>query len=94
MSYSRHKPLGIGKVIIKPEHRYGGYYGGIRCEDYLAKSFDKGLTWLVFNFRTGLVDAIYYAQPNVHGWSASEAHARSHLNRFSNVNPFELDNLP
>jgi hypothetical protein len=91
MSYSRHKPRNIGKVTMKRVWHVRDYH----CGKYACNSFDGGKTWLVWNRETRIVEAIYYHEPNVHGWSASEAHAKSYVNQHGEtINPFELDNIP
>jgi hypothetical protein len=54
----------------------------------------SGDTWCVWNCRTGLVEAVFHMAPNVHGWSASEAHAKSYLLRASPVDIAALDSVP
>jgi hypothetical protein len=91
MSYSRHKPRNIGKITMKRPW----YYNCDRCGLLVCKSFDGGNTCLVWNYSTRVVEAIFYSKPNVHGWSASEAHAKSYVNRHGEtIHPFELDGIP
>lgn len=88
MSYSRIElPHGVNHVTIKGTALKDIYWGGtLGC----AEIFED--TWAVFTVH-GVVEALYHAAPNQHGWSPSEAHARSHVNRSHTVNPFELDSI-
>lgn len=90
--YSMWKPApGVGKIRMKEPRRYSPtvWY----CNGMAADEVDDN-TWAVWDQSTGLVAAIFYGEPNVHGWSPPEAHAKSYLNRYSTVNPFDLDNVP
>lgn len=83
-------PPGVNNVYIKQPQRTtpnavrGGALVADKCGD----------TWFVYHEMTGRVAAIYYMKPNVHGWSASEAHAKSHVLKSEPFNPFELDTIP
>lgn len=100
MSYSMLPfPPGVRRITIKPEHREPKHriwqHPGYFSEELGARSFDRDLlTWFVWDRSSGEVLAIYHSKPNVHGWIASEEHARSHINRSGNFNPFELDTVP
>ena len=90
--YSRWEPApGVGKIRIKEPMRRRtdqAWY----CGDFVADCLGQN-TWVVWNMVDGLVAAIFYGESNTHDWSPPKAHARSYLNRFSTVNPFELDNI-
>ena len=88
MSYSRwNMPPCIKHVKIKGASLKDLYWGGtLGC----AQIFKD--TWVVFT-GYGVVEAVYYATPNQHGWSPSESHAKSHVNRSYDINPFELDDI-
>ena len=86
MSYSRlNMPAHINFVKIKGASLKDIYWGGtLGC----AQIFKD--TWVVFT-GYGVVEAMYYGAPNQHGWSPPESHAKSHVNRSHDINPFELD---
>lgn len=79
-------PPHVSHVVIKSAYRYRGW----SCGHLACAEFHRN-TWYVFNIETGVVEAIYHREPNQHGWVASEAHAKSHIGRASQINPFELD---
>ncbi len=83
-------PPGVRNVRMKEPNKFTDKSWS--CIDHSADCIAE-TTWVVWNRRTGLVDAIFYAEPNTHGWSAAEVHAKSYLNRFSNINPFDYDNI-
>lgn len=58
-----------------------------------VRTFDHH-TYYVYDYNTRIVEAIYYAKPNGHGWSPSKAHAMTHLIRHDEFNPFDLDAIP
>lgn len=93
MSYSRWQPPRcIGKITVKPECRRGYFGSGDFCAAFLDP---LAFTWIVFNWRTGIVDAMFHGEPNGHGWSAPEAHAKSHCRGLDRSwNPADLDNIP
>jgi hypothetical protein len=90
--YSEWKPEPrVGQITIKPCYRAQGYQAGY----LICDSFDDGLTWFVWHIESGIVDRIFHAHPNTHGWSPSEAHAKTYVRRGDTTyNPFELDNVP
>lgn len=80
-------PPGVNHVKVKSASLKDIFWGGrVGC----AQIFKD--TWAVFTMY-GVVEAIYYDEPNQHGWSPSESHAKSHVNRSYNINPFELDSI-
>lgn len=87
MSHSQiYRPPTIGKVTVKKTA------GAMYATDTLAAGH-IGDDWFVWTRESGLLVAMFSHKPNVHGWSASEAHARSFLNRSYSINPFELDSI-
>jgi hypothetical protein len=80
---------GVRNVRIKPTFRLTPEYmsNGQLFADHC------GDTWFVCNRVTGLVEAIFHAEPNVHGWSASQAHARSYLIRANPIDIAALDSI-
>lgn len=87
--YSRWQPP---RGVIRLKRRTAINPRAWSCGRLVTDSSD-GNTWVVWDRDTGILEAIFYSVPNQHGFSASEAHAKSYLSRASPVNPFELDNI-
>jgi hypothetical protein len=81
---------GVQSVRMKPS-----YYPTIDAFQNGDLIADRcGDTWFVFQTPSGLVQAIFYFKPNVHGWSASAAHAKSYVIRANPVDIAALDSIP
>lgn len=92
MSYSLiHLPSGIKTVRLKHPQRTTP--NALRCGLLVADRFDEN-TWFVWNYKTGIIEAVFSMPPNIHGWSAPEAHAKNYINRASSVDIFALDQIP
>jgi quinol-cytochrome oxidoreductase complex cytochrome b subunit len=81
-------PPSVKRVVMKPSYR-----SGLLSSETLSCGQVCTDTWFVWEIETGIVQAIYYMKPNQHGWSASESHAKSHVNRSHAIHPFELDSI-
>lgn len=87
--YSRWTPAPcIGKITIKPGLRAMLVSGSLAAGEIFKH------TWMAWDHQTGVVEAIFYGEPNGHGWSPPEAHVRSYLIRKEPFNPFKLDVIP
>lgn len=84
-------PRGIGRITLKQPIRITSYAhtNGVLACDKINED-----TWFVWNCVSGVVEAIFRMKPNVHGWSASEAHAKNYVLRSASFNPFDLDSIP
>lgn len=86
MRYSQiDKPLGIGRVFVKPNAR-ADFQSGSKVCGYIKDD------WFVWDCKTKELEAIFSSKPNVHGWLASKAHAKSYcICADDSWSPQELD---
>lgn len=88
MSYSQIPfPPGVRRVKLRwvPVEAYWG--------DILACA-EFGGSWYVWDRISLYVVAVFHSLPNVHGWRADEAHAKSMVNRADPVDIAALDSIP
>jgi hypothetical protein len=92
MSYTRVPfPPGVRNVRLRPP--FYTTYEAVVCGNLVADRIDLD-TWIVYDHVSGEVEAVFRGAANGHGWSPSQAHAVSYINKANPINPFDLDSVP